>query len=88
LLDNLRLIVKGLYKTVRQQLLRDVLLLDLDARDQVQLGTAILPGLSLNKIVDQPAEMLTGYSFLNHPNNNMELWQTWLLYRVVEELAL
>jgi hypothetical protein len=32
--------------------------------------------------------MSTGYSFLCYPNNNMELWQTWLLFRVVEELAL
>jgi hypothetical protein len=48
----------------------------------------MLPGLSLDKIVDQPAEMSTGYSFLNHPDNNMESWQTWLLYRVVEEPAL
>jgi superfamily II DNA helicase RecQ len=87
-LDDLRSTVKGLYETARLQLLKDVLLLDLDARDQVRLGTTMLPELSLDKIVDQPAEMSTGYSFLNHPDNDMESWQTWLLYRVVEEPAL
>jgi hypothetical protein len=32
--------------------------------------------------------MSAGYSFLNHPENNMESWEAWLLYRVVEEPAL
>jgi hypothetical protein len=44
--------------------------------------------LNLNRLVDQPADMSTGYSFLCYPDNNMESWQTWLLFRVVEELAL
>jgi hypothetical protein len=35
-----------------------------------------------------PAEMSAGYSFLNHPENNMESWEAWLLYRIVEEPAL
>lgn len=87
-LDDLRSTVKGLYETARLQLLKDVLLLDLDARDQVRPGTTMLPELSLDRVVDQPAEMSTGYSFLNHPDNNMESWETWLLYRVVEESAL
>lgn len=87
-LDDLRSTVKGLYETARLQLLRDVLLLDLDARDQVRPGTTGLPEVELDKLVDQPAEMSTGYSFLCHPDNGMELWQTWLLYRVAEEPAL
>lgn len=87
-LEDLRSTVKGLYETARLQLLKDVLLLDLDARDQVRPGTTMLPELSLDRIVDQPAERSTGYSFLNHPANNMESWHTWLLYRVVEEPAL
>jgi hypothetical protein len=48
----------------------------------------MLPELSLDRVVDQPAEMSTGYSFLNHPDNNIESWETWLLYRVVVEPAL
>jgi hypothetical protein len=72
LLDDLRSTVKGLYKIARMQLLKDVLLLEMDARDQVRPGTTMLPELNLDQLVDQPADMLTGYSFLRHPDNNME----------------
>jgi superfamily II DNA helicase RecQ len=87
-LDDLRSTVKGLYETARMQLLKDVLLLELDARDQIRPGTTMLPELNLDRLVDQPADMSTGYSFLRHPDNNLESWQTWLLFRVVEEPAL
>lgn len=87
-LDDLRSTVKGLYETARQQLLKDVLLLTLDERDQVRPSTTMLPELFLDQLVDQPAEMSTGYSFLRHPDNDMESWQTWLLFRVIEEPAL
>jgi hypothetical protein len=52
--------VKGLYETARIQLLKDVLLLELDARDQVQPGTTMLLELNLDRLVDQPADMSTG----------------------------
>lgn len=87
-LENLRSTVHGLYETARLQLLKDVLLLDLDARDQVRAGTSMLPELCLDKLVDQPADMSPGFSFLRHPDNGMESWETWLLYRVVEEPVL
>jgi hypothetical protein len=87
-LDDVRSTVKGLYETARVQLLKDVLLLELDERDQVRPGTTMLPELSLDEIVDQPANMSPGYSFLRHPDNKMESWVTWLLLRVVEEPAL
>jgi len=87
-LDDLRLTVKGLYETARVQLLKDVLLLDLDAREQVRPGTTPLPALCLDTLVDQPAEMATGYNFLHHPDNHLDAWNTWLLYRVAEEPAL
>jgi hypothetical protein len=75
-LDDLRSTVKGLYKTARMQLLKDVLLLEMDAQDQIQPSTTMLPELNLDQLVDQPADMSTGYSFLRHPDNNIELWQT------------
>jgi hypothetical protein len=87
-LDDLRSTVKGLYKTARMQLLKDVLLLELDAQDQIRPGITMLPELNLDQLADQPADMSTGYSFLRHPDNNIESWQTWLLFRVVEEPAL
>jgi hypothetical protein len=87
-LDDLQSTMKGLYETARMQLLKDILLLELDTRDQIQPSMTMLPELNLNRLADQLADMSTGYSFLRHPNNNMESWQTWLLFRVVEEPAL
>jgi len=87
-LADLRSMVKGLCETARIQLLRDVLLLDLDDTDCVRPGTTGLPELSLDKLVDQPAELATGWSFLKHPRNQLDRWQDWLLDRVVEEAPL
>lgn len=88
LLADLRSTVKGLYETARLQLLRDVLLLDLDETDQVRPGTTTLPALSMDKLVDQPAELATGWSFLKHPDNKLDTWQDWLLDRVLGEAPL
>jgi hypothetical protein len=87
-LVDLRSMVKGLCETVRLQLLKDVLLLDLDERDRVRPGTTPLPELVIDKLVDQPAELATGWSFLNHPSNDLHGWRTWLLDRVLAERSL
>ncbi|KAL5370899.1 hypothetical protein DPSP01_014610 [Paraphaeosphaeria sporulosa] len=71
-LADLWSMVKGLYETVRLQLLKDVLLLDLDERDEVWPRSTMLPPLSLDKLVDQPAELATGWSFLKHPDNKLD----------------
>ncbi|KAF3029137.1 hypothetical protein E8E11_000090 [Didymella keratinophila] len=59
-LADLRSIIKGLCETVRLQLLKDVLLLDLDERDCVRAGTTALPELAMDKLVNQPAKLATG----------------------------
>ncbi|UPX14721.1 uncharacterized protein EKO05_0005196 [Ascochyta rabiei] len=87
-LADLRSMVKGLCKTVRLQLLKDVLLLDLDERDCVRPGTTALPGLSIDRLVDHPAELATGWSFLKHPSNKLDDWPKWLLDRVLAEATL
>ncbi|KAI4221646.1 MAG: hypothetical protein L6R40_008618 [Gallowayella cf. fulva] len=84
-LADLQSMVKGLYETVRLQLLRDILLLDVDETGDVRLGTTPLPRLSLDKLVDQPAEMASGWSFLKHPENNFDSWTDWLFTRVLTE---
>jgi len=43
---------KGLYETARLQLLRDILLLDVDETGNVRPGITPLPELSLDKLVD------------------------------------
>ena len=59
-LNNLQSIIKGLCETARMQLLKDVLLLDLDKRDSVRLGTTPLPELSMDKLLNTPAELAVG----------------------------
>lgn len=87
-LADLRSMVKGLCETVRLQLLKDVLLLDLDERDRVRPGTTPLPELCMDKLVDQPAELATGWSFLKEPSNHLDGWHTWLKDRVWAEAPL
>jgi superfamily II DNA helicase RecQ len=87
-LADLRSMVKGLCETVRLQLLKDVLLLDVDETGEVRPGTTPLPELSMDQLVDQPAELATGWSFLKHPDNKLDDWEDWLLDRVSEEPAL
>jgi hypothetical protein len=66
---DLRFIIQGLLKTVRLQLLTDVLLLNVDPHSNVRAGTTALPPLALNKLIDQLAEAGASYSFLKHPAN-------------------
>jgi hypothetical protein len=56
------------------QLLKDVLLLDLDKRDSVRLGTTLLPELSIDKLLNTLAELAVGWSFLKYPSNRLEGW--------------
>ena len=49
---DLQSMIKGLYETVRLQLLEDILLLDVDDKGGVHEGTTPLSGLSLDKPVD------------------------------------
>jgi len=87
-LADLQSMAKGLYEAVRLQLLRDILLLDVDGTGDVRSGTTSLPELSLDKLVDQPAEMAKGWSFLKHPENKLDGWTDWLFNRVLTEARL
>jgi len=57
---------------VRLHLLGEILLLDVDERGDVREGTTPLPGLSLDKLVDQPAEMAKGRGLLKHLYNGLD----------------
>jgi superfamily II DNA helicase RecQ len=87
-LVDLQGMIKGLYETVRQRLLTDVLLLDMTEDGRVRPGSAALPPLSMELLVDQPAELSAGFSFLKHPDNHFDAWHDWLLRRVMLEPAL
>jgi superfamily II DNA helicase RecQ len=84
-LADLQSMAKGLYETVRMNLLRDVLLLDVDETGGVRPGATQLPELCLNKLVDQPAELASGWNFLKHPSNKLDAWADWLYMRVLTE---
>jgi hypothetical protein len=49
---DLQSMIKGLYETVRLQLLGEILLLDIDEKGGVREGTTPLSGLSLDKLAD------------------------------------
>jgi superfamily II DNA helicase RecQ len=87
-LIDLQSMVHGLYETVRMQLWRDVLLLDVDEWGRVRRGASPLPKLRLEDLVDQPADLSPGFSFLKHPDNHFDAWEDWLLDRVVQEAPL
>lgn len=87
-LADLQSMAKGLCETVRLQLLRDVLLLDIDEKGDVRPGTTPLPDMTLDKLTDQPAEMANGWSFLKHPSNQLDRWHDWLFNRVLTETRL
>jgi len=82
---DLQSMMHGLLETVRTRLLAGVLLLNGHGAGS---GSAALPELRLGELVDQPAEVAAGYSFLKHPDNPFGPWRDWLLRRVVEEPAL
>jgi hypothetical protein len=62
----------------RLRLWTDVLLLDVDQSGFVRAGYTALPKLSMERLVDQPAELSAGSSFLKHPDNYFDAWQDWL----------
>ena len=59
-LVDLQLMVKGLYKTVRLQLLQELLLLDVNKQGTVQEGTTQLPDLKLEELRNNHTEIIEG----------------------------
>ena len=87
-LNNLYSIIKGLCKTAQMQLLKDILLLDLDKRDSARPGTTLLLELSIDKLLNTLAELAVGQSFLKHPSNRLEGWLDQLYNQVRTEAPL
>jgi hypothetical protein len=85
---ELQSMIKGLYEMTRLRLWTDVLLLDVGQSGDVRAGCTALPKLSMERLVDQPAELSAGFSFLKHLDNHFDAWHDWLLRRVMSEPAL
>jgi superfamily II DNA helicase RecQ len=83
---RLRCMVHGLVETTRQELWRDLLLLDIDEHGQIREGTTAIPRFKLDQLRDNPGESRNGWSFLEYPDNDFEVdGQRWLYHRVLQE---
>ncbi|KAK5263115.1 hypothetical protein LTR96_011463, partial [Exophiala xenobiotica] len=88
-MSQLRGTIHGLIYTTREQLLRDLLLLQLDPHGHVREGTTGLPALDLTSLVDNPSQIQEGFSFLRDARNRFSVkGETWLFHRVVSEVRL
>ena len=70
-------IVHSMCKELRQELMRNVLLLKVNDHSNVMPSCKPLPALNIDTLVDQPAELGQGYSFLKYLANyfNSNKWQ-------------
>lgn len=88
-MSQFRQMIHGLVAQCREQLFRDVLLLQIDAHGQIQEGTTPFPPLDLDSLVDNPSQSRDGFSFLQDPRNRFSVnGETWLYHRVVRESRL
>ncbi|KAF1925611.1 uncharacterized protein M421DRAFT_37392, partial [Didymella exigua CBS 183.55] len=65
----LRSMIHGLVETTRRELERDLLLLDVDELGQLAEGATLLPTIEWDKIVDNPAELRSGFNFFQDKRN-------------------
>ena len=66
---GLRLIIYGLVEITRMELRKELLLLDVDEDGQIANRAINLPGIKQDSLVDNPAEMKTGWNFFKHDIN-------------------
>ena len=83
----LRSMVHGLVEMARMELLKDVLLLDVNEDGKIAEGNSQLPAIDWGGLVDNPAEMRSGWNFLKDPRNMFGgvKGDSWLTQRIVEE---
>ena len=89
-MSGLRSMIHGLLETTRQELQRDLLLLDVDTHGQLLDGATPLPAIMWDELVDNPAERKAGWNFIQDKRNTFGgvNGQTWLSNRVVVEKRL
>jgi superfamily II DNA helicase RecQ len=89
-MPQLRSMIHGLVASTRAELQRDLLLLDVDASGDPVEGATVLPAVEWDKLVDNPAELRSGWNFLQDPRNTFGGVDgaSWLTGRVVCEKKL
>lgn len=83
---DLRSMVQGLYETVRMQLWKELLFLDVDESGNIRPGTTQLPKLELDRLSDNLCERMEGWSFLHDTRNTFDVdGKRWLFKRALAE---
>jgi superfamily II DNA helicase RecQ len=87
---QLRSMIHGLVQMARIQLLRELLLLSVDEEGRIGEGTTPLPPVDWESLVDNPAELKLGWSFLKDARNTFGGvdGEEWLSSRIVREQRL
>lgn len=87
---GVRSMMHGLVETARMELRRDLLWLDMDEDGQMREGATALPPIEWDNIVDNPAEMRSGWNFFQDKRNTFGGvdGKEWLAKRVIQEKRL
>lgn len=89
-MPGLRSMIHGLVETARMELHKNLLVLDVDKDGQIINGATPLPPIEWDSIVDNPAEMRSGWNFFQDKRNTFGGvdGKGWLARRVVQEKKL
>ena len=68
-MGQLRSMIHGKIASARQQILKELMLLQLDDEGVVEKGTTACPVIDWGKLVDNAAEQQVGWSFMEDPRN-------------------
>ncbi|USP79366.1 hypothetical protein yc1106_06640 [Curvularia clavata] len=89
---QLRTMVHGMIASTRQDMLKQLLLLELDSEGEVVPGTTPCPAIYWDKLVDNAAQRQAGWSFMedarNHQATSAQDPKRWLVGRVQQEKRL
>ncbi|KAL6168131.1 hypothetical protein ACJQWK_05789 [Exserohilum turcicum] len=84
--------VHGMIASTRQDMLKQLLLLQLDAEGEVMPGTTPCPAIYWDKLVDNAAAQQVGWSFMEDPRNHQATSvgdpKRWLIERIQQEKTL
>jgi hypothetical protein len=84
--------IRGMIASARHQILKELMLLQVDNEGVVANNTTTLPVIDWGRLVDNAAEQRVGWSFMEDPRNenatSVEDPKKWLSQRVGKEKAL
>lgn len=91
-MPQLRSMIHGTVASVRQRLMNELMLLQVDDEGGIVPGTTKLPVIHWDRLVDNPAEQKTGWSFRDDVRNldavDVKTPSTWLEQRITDEAQL